>query len=311
MLSHGQRKDGVIGLEDHDAYLYEVEVFEEEDSDKWGRKWKRTKLDSLAPYMQCNVVTGENFLFKDLWKYIEKDKDFYNIAFYVSLGFFDLANYIQDSNFEEQDSDDKNKPPIDYLLIRPFCEIDLFKHEDEPDGIHSDFSVVIDFYGAKKEKDDDGEVYDKAISLGLRHISELMDLPLMVSSDISVVHTAFDGLDMLSPNENDREDSDDITRNIIAEKASWGISVYEMLNSIFNEISFYGTPEDKSDFREELYSKFNEVKEAIKQQEDDEDNDPLSNLDSNPSLDDLFSSSGDDFIGEFDEDGNLLEDSQY
>src|SRR5437667_8506288 len=123
-------------LKDHAAYLV---------LDRWDAKRNRSHYDerqiaSLKRFLGAEVAVGRNFLFRDLWKYIAKDAQFFDTVFHFHLGGHPLVLFLREATKKtKRGSLEANGAGIDGLELIRVLETGI--HRDSS----RDFSYTIHF----------------------------------------------------------------------------------------------------------------------------------------------------------------------
>ena len=195
-------------LENHKAYLVKD-------------NGKRKKVDSLSFCLGSYVEIGENFLFKDLWKFLLRDEKIMNLVFYQQMGGFPLKTYKKPVKKKAEKPEDSD--PIFCLEVNWNAEIWQYTKGN------TEMYLTPHFCGWNEKR-------DVSYSMGFTHVQEMMDLPLKISEKVSIyVHKCKDGY-----------------KSEIIDGGNTGMTLFDFLGAILDEITFYGNPDDKDKMLGEL-----------------------------------------------------------
>ncbi len=173
---------------------------------------------SLVPYLTNLCEIGDNFTFGDLFSFIEKDLKLIESIFGGSMGNFPLIDFVNEIKKEPI----KDKYPMDALEIYKCVEIHEYKKElDLTDCNH--------FHGLGK--DENGEMQQWAIEGTALH--QLRDIPLKLKKKGSL--------------------SDWRDKSFEIEEFDTYYSLFDVINSVLYEITFYGSPANRDKQMKELF----------------------------------------------------------
>lgn len=201
-------------------------------------EYVRREVPYLWPYLNEAVELSKDFTLEDLFNHIEKNRYVFQFVFDSCLGHYSLQLYIDEI---EKPGPEKEDNEIDYLEIHrwgeywPWGEIDL----------------SIGFSGVGKKED------DTAYGLGFTPLSELKHLSLRLNKDWEVSEVIIPSrivmyfVRLLKKIGIPLGKWDNpFSRTYVKGKAEF--TVYELITAILNEISFYGSPEERNGKMDEL-----------------------------------------------------------
>jgi hypothetical protein len=207
--------------------------------------YKEEGVNSLAPYLQLIVEEVVDFTFGDLWRLIEKDRDFYEKVFKEAMGGWPLEPFMKDaaSYHERQEEDVKFR----FIEIIHRGEINDYSKDEELSELGVSTTIYEDIYGIGTGDDGTGKVaQDIAWSLSFRPISELMDIPLRLNEEFKLYLTV-------------NKSGKSFERSAI-DGGRYGFSVYQILEAVLDEITFHGAPTDRSATLADMDQKVAEIK---------------------------------------------------
>jgi hypothetical protein len=224
------KKDGKIFIEEHENDLV-----------------KTKKIKSLKGYLACEIEFEKGLTFGTLFGLILKEKDFFDDVFTQEL------NGKKLEEFENELKDDFENSQEDFKLS--FLEISkIFEFFSFEKGSTIDLFSV--FIGVGKTNDG----FDVFIPLSLYSVNELKDLELVLNKIVEVYKDLQP--DDLSENDNieDVEDIDEIyplqeNELIPFFESAARISLYEVIQCILYEISYYKNTEERDKIKKSQSSK--------------------------------------------------------
>lgn len=206
-------------------------------------EYEVVETDTLAPYLQCVIEECENFTFGDLWKFIEPHAELYDLVFMQAMGGHSIDAFHKDAHTPSEPKDD----PITYVEVYRFGEVS--KHDDEEPSLE----IGAGFHGIGPGKFG-GEFGpgDEQYSLSLSPISEYMSKPIRLNTkfhiDLCVV-------------ENQKHKFGSF------EEVNMPLTVYDLLEAILNDITFYGEPADRAAKLADLDQKLSQFKATLPNEE--------------------------------------------
>ena len=209
---------------------------EEYDDDKTTSK----KVSSLKEYLPCDVEFDPEMTFGTLFNLILREKEFFDIVFKQELNGKNLE-YFENAMKKKPEAYDKDFK-LEYLEVSKIFEFFMFEKGSSIDL----FSV---FIGMGKT-DDGTDVY---VPLSYCSVSELKNLEIFPNKLVEVYR------DM--PNCEDCDDYEDCEEGHACEnegedgvgfiESVTRITLYEALQSIIYEISYYKSDEERTKARKE------------------------------------------------------------
>lgn len=196
------------------------------------REYIKKEVECLGPYLNNVVELSEDFTFGDIFKIIEREMDVFNVIFSSDLGHSPLQLYIDEIKKPIEVNlkillDDKDV--IDYLEIHRWGEYWNWGDIDLSIGVSGESKKVEYSYG-----------------IGLIPLNELKHLPLRLNEDFEISSVRI-------PSRLIR-----LLQKVGIPVGAWAnpsphvyvkgkveFTVYELISSILNEISFWGEPEEK------------------------------------------------------------------
>ena len=218
------KKDGKIFLEEHESGIV-----------------KAKKVKSLKGYLACEVEFEKGLTFGTFFSLILKEKDFFDDVFTQELNGKKLKEFENElkGNLENYQEDFK----LNFLEISKIFELFTFEKGSTIDL----FSV---FIGLGKTTDG----FDVFIPLSFCSVNELKDLELVLNKIVEVYKD-------LQPDDSvendDDDDDDDIDDDFSLQEgeltpffeSATRISLYEAIQCILYEISYYKTSEERDKMR--------------------------------------------------------------
>jgi hypothetical protein len=202
-------------------------------------KYEEEYVDSLIPYLGEIAKVEEGFTLENLFKIIEKDHSMYSLIFHTALGGHDIWEFIKDIDMQGDKTTD-----IDYLELAWGCFLSSYKELTSPHGsafsnwkeinLEDEFEFESDFMGRRIDVEKN-KPYDTAIGIGFTHLSTIKHLEIRLNEIVKVIDSKYS-----------------TGKDKIIFKGIKEFTIYDLLSSIFREISFYGYPEEKEDVLEEV-----------------------------------------------------------
>lgn len=258
--------DRKILLKDHQSYLVEStwvnpELDDNDAETKPGHyDSKETKIDSLGEYLGIKVETGDNFTFGDLWLLIRPDILMYNKIYRDELGKHKLEKY--DEEFDQEpdpeyvariNSDETEGNYMKYLEISTCYDYtEHFKNTDKSSD-RKHLYRYIDFSGIGPQNCGNFVCEDGHWALDFIGINLLKKYPLKINNRVYI---------------QDMKEPEYKMVNLLSENTTSEITVYDMLRGIFYDISYFGTPENKSAIFAELSKEISDAKECLEREQE-------------------------------------------
>lgn len=179
-------------------------------------RFEREEVKSLKNYLNCVLHLEEGITFGTFFNLILKDKDFFNEVFKETMGGFDLNQFTKEWG---KNGEKKDVEKINYLEI--YRDIKLKDNGDLIIDIRNIFEGVI-----KKETENEN------VSLDFIPISNLKDLPLKINTDYIIPGIIIENVNMIN--------------------SSKDMTLFEVLESILYDITFYGDPTSRDKIKDDV-----------------------------------------------------------
>jgi len=234
-------------------------------------------VDSLLPYLDERVEFHEDLTLGDLFKFIERDKEVFAGVFLCQLGRHDLNLYIDEIDKETIETSKEN-------TIINYLELSWVTNHDIMDG-ETFFDTYIDFSGVGQFRDKiahgDNKWRETSVAVEFTPLNELKQYPLKLNEKIKIFkpydHDRAKQLrreEKQARKEKNKKALEEISeeymnmfeskKNIIL-KAYQQFTVYEAIGEILSEVSFCGTPNDRTLKLSELDQIHEEIKDTLKE----------------------------------------------
>jgi len=215
------KKDGKIFLEETENEKETVKV---------------KKVKSLKGYLACEIEFEKGLTFGTFFSLVLKEKDFFDDVFTQELNGKKLKEFGDELKEDVETYQEDFK--LDCLEISKIFELFTFEKGSTIDL----FSV---FIGIGKTTDE----FDVFIPLSFCSVNELKNLELLLNKTVEV----YKDLSVDEPEEEDEEDEDEAPLEegemIPFFEAATRISLYEAIQCILYEISYYKTREERTEMR--------------------------------------------------------------
>jgi hypothetical protein len=198
---------------------------------------KLQRVDNLKEYLSCNLEVEEGMLFGTFFDLILKEKEFFNIVFHQELNGKTLEYF--ENKMKEKPKSIKEDYYINFLEISKIFEFFTFDKGNTIDL----FSM---FLGIGKTDDD----FDVFIPLSLYSVNELKKMELFVNRVVEVYRDISEDMDF---DDDDGEDDEEYVNDEGVKpffEALTKITLYEAIQSILFEISYYKTEEEQLKVRQ-------------------------------------------------------------
>lgn len=178
--------------------------------------------DNIINFLSEEIELGESVTFKRLFDIVSNNLEEFNEIFFSSLGGHPLEPYLQ-----EIENDQTEKYESDYLEIYWHCD----KYDNE-------LTMEPSLHGICSKT-------EERYAMDFVSLNNLKNYNIRINRKVEL-------FDYNKFKEKDKENNDDL-RLYIGDKS---ITLFELYDCIFNEISFFGGPQDKTE-------KFHELEESI------------------------------------------------
>lgn len=179
--------------------------------------------DELIFHLREDVIL-DDVTFERVFDIVVDHQEDYEKLLRTSTGGFPLYHYIDEYKLEDNDDS-----PNDVTYLELERVVDIMEFEGE-----TDISEYVSFHGIREDKKEDGEIVRTGISLMGVSINNLKKYPLKINNTITYQKFS---------KENGYE--------TILEGKKY-ISLFEMFDAIFYELSFHGTPKMRDEFSQSL-----------------------------------------------------------
>ncbi len=215
--------------------LFKNKIIYENDYSPEQEEYVKKEIENVIPYLKEVIEIDDNFTLEDFFKIIEKDIELYELVFSSHLGHHSLKPFIDNIHKEVEIKEDDME--IEYLECIWGAEVASWEDGKEFE-IYVNFHGWGSYYAEHLNKRETG-----GIAIGFSSLFELKNLQLKLNEDFNL----YDGK----------------TFKTIRKRK---FTVYDVFGSILDELSFYGTPENKDKIFKEVEDTVSEAKERIKKE---------------------------------------------
>lgn len=181
---------------------------------------EREEIKSIKHYLNCILHLEEGITFETFFNIILKDKDFLNEVFKDTMGGFDLNQFTKEWKKNIKNKDIEN---IQYLEV--YRDIKL---NDTTGVITLDITNV--FEGVSKIVDSNKET----VPLDFIAINDLKKLPLKLNDEFIIPGHIIENINLIT--------------------SSKGMTLFEVIETILYDITFYGDPSSRDKIKEDVMS---------------------------------------------------------
>ena len=210
-------------------------------------------VDSLIPYLRCEVVVHDGFTLEDLFKILETEVKKYDIIFGADLGHYPLSLYIDDI---KKDAGEKVRDGMEFLEVFWTCTCEDYEARGYKEWKNS-IQISADFHGWGTWPDDENSPYpdnmEGGFAIEFTPLAELKHYPLKVKTDTKI---------WLDDGKFDRDEDGNVVEKVLFEGEKY-FSVFDFISAILFEISWAGSPEQRDEKMEEIQASAEEVREKI------------------------------------------------
>ncbi len=199
-------------------------------------RYKEWEVPHLIPYLNNVVALSDDFTLGDLFRWIEKEKTYFDMLFDSQLGHYDLQLYIDDMKRSVENK--KEEEEIEYLEVSRGAERWDFNNS---------IDIFLGFHGIGK-KDEHGIT---SYAVEFTPLNELKDLPLKINNHFELGETVTPPQGRAYYKKHVEGDVD--------------ITLYELISAVLDEISFCGTPEMRDGKLKEIVGRAEEVEKEYKE----------------------------------------------
>ncbi len=179
---------------------------------------EREEVRSIKNYLNCIIHLEEGTTFETFFNIILKDKEFFNEVYKDIMGGFDLSQFTKEWN---KVSVKKDVEKISYLEI--YRDIEL---KENLGGLNIEITNV--FEGIVKDK----EGNKNNVSLDFIPINDLKKLPLKINNDFNIPGHIIENVNLIT--------------------AIKDMTLFEVIESILYDITFYGDPTSRDKIKEDV-----------------------------------------------------------
>ena len=166
--------------------LKKYEIWYKNDINPNDPEYRMETVDSLIPYLRENIEIEEDVTLGDIFNYIEKEKELFDIVFSSHLGHYPIQLYIDDINKECPKDDESD---FDYIELRWFYEYSEYNDEKYKDEI--DIFVYVDAIGDFK---DDNGFYEKeeekpekmGYAIEFTQLRKMKNVPVRINKQLDI-----------------------------------------------------------------------------------------------------------------------------
>lgn len=221
-----------ILLKNHKAFLVLDEIGPRQE----------VPIDSIASYLSTWVDIDENFTFGDLWLLIEKDSAFYSQVFKTIMGNFPIEPFLKEAQLTP--SEDNHSEDGVMLGIEITTKVQAREYKGGSKYLDTHYAL----HGYGKATDGRDETY----SISMTPICDLLKYPLRIAQPGTFMHK-------------------DKKQNVLMLwEGTVKLTLFDLLYTIFDEITFYGSPAQRTGTLAELDQRVSWAKDAVKEMFPDE-----------------------------------------
>jgi hypothetical protein len=230
--------------------------------------------DSLIRYLDDYVELDEDLTLEDIFKFIKREREDFAKLFLCQLGGFDLELYLKeiDRPVQEHSFDDVKIEYLEVYWSSTHEEINGEKYFDTYCGFHGK--------GLSKDPLDKDKWIETGIAVEFTPLDELKQYPLKLNEEIKIYGSVdisesnkLNRIERTLRQQNKTKKADKVTkrkkelkkiRETIIVDSYKHFTVYEFIGEILSEISFCGTPLNRSVMLADIDQKEAEVKSILK-----------------------------------------------
>ncbi len=202
-----------------DHLMYSTEHIKKDHED-----YKEERVHSLIPFLAQSVAIDEDVTFGDVFNFIEKEKEMIEKIFASHIGWYPLQPYIDEIKKDEETEHKEGEYKAGEIEN---LEVSWLTHTFEYEG-ETEISIDPDFGGRGKE--DDKEV---RYAIDFTPLNNIKDLVVKLKKDVCFLDTK--------------------DRKKVVLEGYREFSVYDFLESILHEITFYGLPKERNEKAKEIF----------------------------------------------------------
>lgn len=179
---------------------------------------ERKEVKSLKNYLNCVLHLEEGITFETFFNIILKDRDFINEVFKDTMGGFDLKQFTKEW---KNITDKKDIEKISYLEI--YRDIKL-----KDDGGINILEITNVFEGIMKNESGIKEI----ISLDFIPINDLKTLSIKINNEFNIPGQIIENVNIITANKE--------------------MTLFEVIESILYDITFYGDPSSRDKIKQDV-----------------------------------------------------------
>jgi hypothetical protein len=180
---------------------------------------ERDEINSIKNHLNCVLHLEEGTTFETLFNIILKDKDFFNEVFKETMGGYDLNQFTKEWG---KRINKKQTNEISYLEV--YRDINL---KDNGGSMIIDINNVFEGIIRKEE----GE--KERVTLDFIPINDLKKIPIKINTNFNIPGEIIENINIISSTKE--------------------MTVFEVLESILYEITFYGDPTSRDKIKEDVF----------------------------------------------------------
>ena len=196
------------------------------------------EVNSVIPFLNEVIEIEKDVTLGDIFNYIEKDKELFDIVFSSHLGHHPIQLYIDDINKECPKDDEED---LDYIELRWFYEHSEYNNKKYKDEIKVfvDVSAIGDFEDQEGFYEEGEEKPKKTgYSIEFIQLRKMKNLPVKINKQLDIYKR-----NKFGPGKNNED--------LIATGEKY-FSVYDFFGELLYELSFVGDPEKRDEFSCEI-----------------------------------------------------------
>jgi len=221
------------------------------DSDLYVEK----EVDKLFSHLDEVVELSDNFTLADLFFYIEREKDLFDVVFTSNLGHYPLQLFI----------DEIKKSLVEKDWVKNISYLELRRYGEYFEG---DIEIAISFCGVNEETDD-------GYAIEFTPLNEIKHLPLKLNKTFRITKWRIFSKWVAYP-------LGWIRRILNIPLERWNpyervyvsgttyFTLYELISTVLSEISFCGSPEERDKKWNTIERDITEVLSNLQKAKDDE-----------------------------------------
>lgn len=241
----------------------------ENDYNPKHKEYRKEEVVSLIPFLNNVIQIEPDVTLYDFFHFLSRDKSLIQTIFASHMGHFLLSPYLEEleKNYDEKEEENSEKLVCIELswIVDSFCYSEFYNEnkdnkelnrifgEPSPPTKESDNKNEIDIYIDVHGIGDDPDRTFYGIEF--TPLYKLKDLPIHLNTNFKIKKR-----NVKSKNKKPK----------ILIEGEKEFSVYDVIGSILSEITFCGFPEDRDDRWEEIKNSYEDIKEDLEEEDDNE-----------------------------------------